>query len=64
MKFLQTKNQSNIFRPSFTESLDTRWHRALVVQTSRRHNNKNWSPLGRVEACAFPKHRIIEALCA
>lgn len=33
MKSLQTKNRWNIFRPSFTESLDIRWHRALVVQS-------------------------------
>lgn len=38
MKILQTKKLAHKIRPSFTESLDIRWHRALVVQTSRRHN--------------------------
>lgn len=60
MKFLQIKIRSNIFRPSFTESLDTWSARQLVVQPSRRHKNKNWSPLGHVEACAFTKHRIVK----
>jgi hypothetical protein len=51
------------FEPPFTVVLDIRWYRALVVQTSRRHKNNYWSPLGRVEACAFTKHKV-EALIA
>lgn len=72
MKLLQTKNRSNIFRPSFTESLDERSARLLVAQPfpsshtvlRERRNEQHKRLLGFAGRRSSLQNKIIKALSA